>query len=263
MHMEPNAHTCAWRDPEFIAAVKGRVSTSQFDRFKRMFHQPFYVLSGTADDAEMRFAVSGSERDEYSLRAVRSTGRISCSCRDACVNCPRFGVICKHLCFLLYRVLRHDDVSAMLTRGLDAAAFDALLPRARQVADQTRRSPSSDTNASSALSLEDGVTAPASAVLSEWEIDQMCEAMQRMNSGRVPARLTPKRAFTAVGRPPDADSECPVCYDALLPQPESLRGCPSCGQAVHVHCARRWMASAPRASCVYCRSPEWAHWDGK
>lgn len=247
----------AWRDPEFIASVRSMVSRPQFDRFKRMFHQPFYVLSGSVDEAQMRFAVSGSERNEYTLHVVRSTGRVTCDCRDATGHCRRLGAICKHACFLLYRVLRHDDATPMLTQTLGGtAAFDALLPRARRVAARTATGDPDDRE-------DDGVTAPARAVLSPSEIDRICEAMQRMPLGGRAYGTDKRRPFTAVGRQPEPDAECPVCYDTLLQLPADLRGCPSCGQAVHAHCARRWIASAPRATCVYCRSPEWAHWDGK
>lgn len=252
----------AWRDPEFIASVRSIVSRPQFDRFKRMFSQPFYVLSGSVDESQMRFAISGSERNEYILRIVRSTGSLSCDCRDATGNCHRLGVVCKHMCFLLYRVLRHDDAFAMQTLRLGASAFDALLPRARRVVDRTGDRTGTEDNTRD-LDVEDGVSVPARAVLSPWEIDRMCEAMRLMPRPSDHRVIQVKRAFTAVGRPPEPDSECPVCYDTLLQLPNELRGCPSCGQAVHAPCARRWIASAPRATCVYCRSPEWAHWDGK
>ena len=131
---QPNAP--AWRSGEFMTMARRVVSARQFDRFKRMYSQPFFVLAGEVRPAEMVFTVSGSERDAYILRLVRSTGRISCSCRDACVNGARLGCICKHACFLLYRVLRLGDVRPMTTRSLSAELFDSLVARATQVVER-------------------------------------------------------------------------------------------------------------------------------
>ncbi len=238
------------------------VSPRQFDRFKRMYSQPFFVLACEVGPAEMSFTVSGSERDAYRLRLVRETGRITCSCRDACVNGARLGCICKHACFLLYRVLRLGDVSPMTTRALTAALFDGLAARAAQVV---------ATAGGGADDGEDGVAEPATAVLSESEIDRLCDAIEAF--GPIDAVLEPQdrprpvrgarlgRPFADVARPPEPEGECPVCYDALRMEAGDLRGCPSCGQAVHARCARRWLAGSRRATCVYCRSPAWAEWD--
>lgn len=271
-----------WRRAEFMASVRGAVSARQFDRFKRMYCQPFFVLAGEIAADELSFTVSGSEHDAYRLVLGRSTGRIACSCPDACVNCARLGCICKHACFLLYRVLRAVDVSPLSTRRLTPEQFDGLLGRSTQVVERLRTPLSpyndEDEDEDGEDGSGDGVAAPAATLHGPREIDLLCDALERgavlhtgwdrggvrgaPSSSRGKQAKAKAKAFTHIARPPEPDDECPVCYDALQPAEGDLRGCPSCGRAVHARCARRWLAAAaPRAGCVYCRSPAWAEWD--
>lgn len=69
-------------------------------------------------------------------------------------------------------------------------------------------------------------------------------------------------------RAPTEEDDCPICYTPLLPDTESnpLRGCPDCGQAVHLGCMTRWVLYSPSRddnSCVMCRSSVWSAWDGR
>ena len=70
-------------------------------------------------------------------------------------------------------------------------------------------------------------------------------------------RTRPDDDFTVVTRQPEADDECPVCYDLLVTANKPLRGCPDCGKGLHAECARRWILVSRNKTCVYCRSPVW------
>eukprot|EP00170_Pyropia_yezoensis_P004131 contig_17032_g4142 len=65
----------------------------------------------------------------------------------------------------------------------------------------------------------------------------------------------------ATPRVPEADDDCPICYEAFGVVPSAAdpavvycrRGC---GGGVHADCFRRWEANAAGAvTCVYCRAP--------
>ena len=64
-----------WREPTFIAEVKSRVSTDQFTRFSKMYHEPFFLL----DCHNPTFKVSGSTKSEYFV-TVQPNGSMKCTC---------------------------------------------------------------------------------------------------------------------------------------------------------------------------------------
>ena len=61
--------TPRWRQPEFVADVKARVSTDQFERFKKMYHEPFFLINSelTHRRGARTFTVSGSTQSTYNV----------------------------------------------------------------------------------------------------------------------------------------------------------------------------------------------------
>lgn len=234
-----------WSDAAFVDAVRRSASAAQFSRFKRLYREPFYVLetvvTGPTDACAARLVLSGSTGSGYRMRIDRATGRVSCGCMDACTNCTRLHVACKHACFVVARVLRLD-VEAVLSflstlrlrpRDVDAIALDG--------------------------SGGDASPHPPEAGGS-IDIDRLCAELDRgaaIGAIGSPARIPSPVDFETVKRPPEPGDDCPVCYCELLTG-GNLRGCPDCGRGVHLECVRRWLAHAARPTCVFCRSTVWS-----
>ncbi len=234
-----SSSSSSWRDPEFLARVASTVSPPQLARFKKIYTEPFFLMNASIrDNGVMRFAVSGSTATQYVLELSPETGRMRCSCKDACMNCHRLGYACKHVCFVLYRVLRLDDDLAFFRDELTVSEAHraAIAQRIQTGANELLHPP---------------------ATITPDEVDRMCDHLAAVRStGPTIRRRT--HSFLEVARPPTEADECPVCYDLLLRHGAELRGCPDCGNAIHKLCVDRWLACAARRSCVYCRSTVWS-----
>ena len=256
-----------WREPAFVADVKSRVSKDQFTRFQKMYHEPFFLLGGeeasesvegtpsssrrTAGSQDRVFRVSGSTASEYNV-FVKPDGSFRCSCMDANVNCKKKNCVCKHVCFIFYRVFKFDRIGFFETHKLTA---DELARVAH-------------------FNSTEALTRPADTVFTASDIDSLCAGIGSVSIGTSTGSSTRlnKPDFTVIKRVPEIDDDCPVCYDALLkddttiahgwPEESCMRivgllGCPSCGNGVHEVCVRRWLSSAPKKTCVFCRSDVW------
>lgn len=269
----------SWRRPEFVQEVKETVHPKQFERFKKMFHEPFFLLDvrkecvfrGTTHQEapdKMVFTVSGSQQTPYLVTLLHRSRAFSCNCLDFRTNCQRNRFVCKHICFVLFRALRKTTCfkELFLDEQLSHHQVDAIF---------------SDEQNYEGASLDNRV--------SEQDIDEMCSAMmstsiaspsssssstslqqperrrrQQQQRGRLlglqeaSASSTNLDKFKEVRRTPSDD--CPICYDTMtLDDPTNpLLGCPDCGNGVHEECVRRWLAHATKKTCVFCRSAVWA-----
>ena len=210
------------------------LSSQQCKRFEKIYVDPFYVVSSELDESALpRFAISGSTQNVYRLSLGRN-GRFTCSCPDAYMNCERLHCICKHACFVIFRVFRMAHV---LGSGSGSGSSSS-----RNVDICT-------------LSSRDVDAMVARVVLDDFD-------RLHVSSSSSSSSTTVKADFEIIRRPPAPDDECPVCYSLLL-QPtavarfEPLVGCPDCGNSIHRECARRWMVHAVVPSCVFCRSKVW------
>lgn len=256
-----------WRRPEFIQEVKRSVSTPQFERFKKMYHEPFYLLNvsmrGTVTTGTVfRFTVSGSKRDEYVV-SVTGTGRTACTCKDAAMTCRHNNMVCKHVIFALYRVLRIETIAFLTTLTLGEADVAAV---SRWV---LTRGPMD--------SQEGQGHGQGQGVMSRSEIDAISNGArsqwgQSQSSLSQPSQSQSQSQpnFKTILRPVQPGDECPVCYDTLLPvdglgqcPSPDLLGCPDCGNAIHAACVIRWLSNAQRPSCVFCRSTIWSKYPRK
>ena len=50
--------------------------------------------------------VHGEGENSYTVTVHTVNNTISCNCMDARLHCRRIGCVCKHICFVLYRIIR-------------------------------------------------------------------------------------------------------------------------------------------------------------
>jgi hypothetical protein len=209
-----------------------RCCQRQLQRYHRALSEPL-VFEGLARSPRLGrpllFRVAGSQGNCY-LLSLKADARFECTCPDFETNCFRQGLLCKHICFLLVRVLNISSLS--------------LLQEGRLTAEEVLQVYAQSTNMNQA----------SSQILSN----------QRFKINRIDAR-----AFQVDRSCPGLlDSECPICCEPFdLQQDQNsqqdgnfLRGlskCPDCAKVVHMNCALRWFARSPTKTCVMCRSKAW------
>ncbi|KAJ1259529.1 hypothetical protein BS78_10G163300 [Paspalum vaginatum] len=172
--------------------------------------------------------------DFYVLGATGNVYTVTLSTTPAC-TCPDPAVPCKHILFVLLRVLG---------LSLDEACVWRQTLRPCQVARLVGTPTYPD------------VLAGARAR----------ERFHQLWSARPPASMAADgRQQASSGRPLDGVS-CPVCLEEMAPAPapqgagpaaaQAILTCRTCRNAVHAECFARWKRSRARraATCVVCRS---------
>ena len=255
---------------DLAARARGvlRAHPDQLKRFMRMHDESFYLLgarcygggarasAAAASSAPLAsFDVSGSTGAPYSIRLLPD-GALKCSCPDTRANCGARGCVCKHVCFVLTRVLHETDLAFFGTYQrlrLDAEALGRAARRAEDLADRF---------AAADVAEDDRTLLPPPG--RPAVVAQAPGAVPRWQRQRPPPPLPPPPVSSfAPRRLPGPEDDCPVCYEKLLQEQEQegakpCVGCPECGNALHEDCARRWLRHAAHPSCVYCRSGVWA-----
>jgi hypothetical protein len=198
------------------------LSSQQFKRFEKIYIEPFYVVSSTLDDNMLaEFAVSGSTQNVYSVKLGRN-GRFKCSCPDSYTNCARLQCICKHACFVIFRVFRLAHVLDVGDLRLSEQDIDAIVSRvAADDFDKLQLAPKKSTK----------ILADFETILRPPAVDDECPVCYSF--------LFEEAA------------------EATKNTKSTLVGCPDCGNSIHRECARRWMMHASVPTCVYCRSRVW------
>jgi hypothetical protein len=83
----------------------------QQSRIKRAFDQKFFVIDLSETKAQYVFKISGSTAKLYTLTISKFAGSVNCDCPDYKTRNRLSGVWCKHLCFILLRVLHQPQSS--------------------------------------------------------------------------------------------------------------------------------------------------------
>lgn len=231
--MQNNQQPC--RCPDFQARLRRQVPRPQFERFQKCLTEPLYLLRAEEEDIQLpsgslhpnellRFYISGSTQTKHTV-TINIDGNFACSCQDARIHGKKYGYVCKHACFVLFRVMRLPSTDIFNAKKLNS---DELCVCAELIAHR--------------MAIQESEFHPTTTTSNE----QLGMDFTR------PFRITGE------------DDECPVCYNAILPASEAdpLRGCPDCGHALHRECARKWQSSAPKKTCVMCRSTVWSKWNG-
>lgn len=212
-------------------------------RMRRALSQRMYLVHRESLE---RFRVCGSRGIVYTIDLSDPTSP-TCSCPDACSRGGYGGYrswgwggglgggqICKHTTFVCVRAL---GISAEVMRaGVSASTITAAAARTWD---------------------GDGSAALAAAGASALGVRERAGAGGSASVARAaarPAAAAPiqPRAPTATMRPPTADSECPICFEALRLETPPTWCRYSCGNVVHGGCQQVWLRH--NSTCVYCRA---------
>jgi len=196
-------------------------ATKRKERTQRALNQRLYLISRRVDGEKYTFVVLGSTGNVYYL-TFQGGERLKCSCFDARARKRN----CKHILFILLRVLSVEPESPVL-----------------------KRAPGRNTITKEELEeFLENAPAPVGTVEASDLVKQMYEATTGNTAG---TKTTVKQ------REIGEDENCPICFEEL---DEDLVFCRySCGKSVHKDCFERWTAirtkKGGQANCVYCRAP--------
>jgi len=86
-------------------------------RIDKIYDQSIYLLKKSQEDNKFVFEVCGTTKNIYKVQIYKYSKMIYCNCPDAKSYAKQNGVVCKHSCFILLKVLKlinSDDFFKML-----------------------------------------------------------------------------------------------------------------------------------------------------
>tara|TARA_B110000285_G_C14816015_1_gene464207 strand:+ start:120 stop:728 length:609 start_codon:yes stop_codon:yes gene_type:complete len=78
----------------------------QIVRIDKIYDQSIYLLNKVEESNKYIFNVCGSTKNIYSVKIYKYSKMIYCTCPDTKSYAKQAGVICKHACFILLKVLK-------------------------------------------------------------------------------------------------------------------------------------------------------------
>ena len=247
----------SWRFPE-----------AQQRRLERMQTERNFLLevsTAGADNSTLSLTVSGSTGNVYCVNIDANERTIRCNCPDFDNVAAFYGVVCKHCCFVIYRVLRSAltedffapnncdvrkfpaDVDMAVYRrrvthlsrvGLDASSC-AQLTNSRytkrlQTLKRQREAPQEEDNKTGADGADFGVCKRQDCAESQLQdfCAVCCEELQSTEENKAEQK--------------DREKES-------MPEEQFVR-CGECTKLLHIECAEEWIKRGKSESCVYCRA---------
>lgn len=190
------------------------------------------ICGNTQNVYDARLGIHSVSNDKQSMYVW------NCNCPDMRVHAKRDKCVCKHVCFMIYKVLKlHGDEA------------DKLVKRDPFVMDDEKF-------CEYASILQSRACNPCDDVVNHDLLKKLAEH-----------DANPKRSaemFQPSDQARDADM-CPVCFDAIQVRDASVAMCPDCKNIVHKECMEMIISHNPTSSlrCVYCRSEIWASFKEK
>ena len=82
------------------------ISGQQLVRLNKINFEEFYLLEKNHNNNKLIFKICGSTKNVYETKIYFKSRMIFCNCPDSKSWAKRHGVICKHCCFVLFKVLK-------------------------------------------------------------------------------------------------------------------------------------------------------------
>lgn len=216
-----------WRRPDFLDRAREIVSAEQHKRLCKLFTDEFFVISRDLSRPDrIELLVSGSKRDVYVVKIEND--QCKCSCPDMKIHARRHNCLCKHVCFVWFKILNADNFGLFENHHINAQDVRARLEAAVSGGgSQANRDP--------------GV--------------QLADLLADLSLAK--ARIN--EIVFVIAKPPADEDDCPICFEGLLgdQKDHAIVGCPECKNNVHVKCITKWLQMNASKTCVYCRSPAW------
>lgn len=209
---------------------------SQERRYQRIFKEPLYLLEKETQNSNLVFTISGSTANIYQV-TILPNKKIKCSCPDMESWAKHDHCICKHCCFVLFKVLKTFDpyqTNFFQTLIFNAEEYERLQTKFHHLMIQDQ--------------------------LSEDYIDSgALEKYQNLKSHGLLLTDLDSNPFQQK-KTVDSEDMCAVCFDEF----EGTQNveCPVCHNLIHQACIQKWLQMGKK-NCVYCRSDVWKNFGKK
>lgn len=228
-------------------SLKNIFSTQQESRYQKIFTEPLYQIDFKQQEEKNIFFISGSTKNVYEV--VLKNRKFECSCPDAKTWSKKHHVVCKHICFVLFRVSKiFSKLGENVYFGFDLEQSSSFF-ETHKLNDKEQE-------------FMDNFLTNRQFGRDVMNDDLKAKYLERIN-------IPSSQIFQKSTRVLQTTDECPICYDVLLEslgedsglllnegyKIEMLLSCPDCKNYVHRKCMEKWLEY--NKTCVYCRSDIW------
>lgn len=208
------------------------MNPQQAKRYEKLRSEHFYLLGYETDaNDNLKYHISGSTKNVYTVTVYPKDTKIFCSCPDAKSWAARYNCICKHSLFILYRVLKVFDRKdhPFFVR----LAFTPTELSCIQLSTEYLQ-----------IHLDNTVTNT-----------DLTRKFKELSKDTVDT-VMPTIRF-------NADDLCGVCFLELENDTDvRYMSCPKCKKTAHEDCIQKWISSGQKL-CVYCRQDVWGRVQSK
>lgn len=224
------------RNHDFLREMKDSVSFAQYKRLIKIVQDEFYLLETELED--LSFKICGSTKNVYTIAFDKSEHTFKCNCPDMSSHCVAHNCLCKHIVFVLLRVLKYYDTDV----------YGSLKWNEEKMAPYFKK-----LNANKGF-LQDNL-------ITNQELTEKYKSRVNIDSKKEKNDINDKFSSNSFNE----DYECAICYDIMdiKDDIEKFVGCPTCKQSFHKLCIKRWLENAVHKNCVYCRSGIWSEYNKK
>jgi hypothetical protein len=218
----------------------------QHERFQKIFYENLFLLNITNKNHELIFNVAGSTANVYSIKILKGSewNNVFCNCHDAKKWAQQSGVFCKHIIFIIFKVLKLFTYTNTLSLISVSKEGEEFLEKRK---------------------LNKDYLEAISVFLDLFNIDN--EKADFLNNDLVLKFKNLKKLSTNEdGMPPQKHEivdkkqigHCLICFDDFDPSIklscDEVCECSICESILHNNCLKKWFDH--NKSCPLCRSKD-------
>lgn len=220
---------------------------AQWRRLERMRLERHFLLEAKTISPNLaKLSVSGSTGNVYEISIDSQTNCITCTCPDFSSGAECESVVCKHCCFVIYRVFKSclrpsffEDNEARTFSSEDITIYQ------RKVAHLQRTLSSSNQPFVSPKLIQHFNNLKSSGDAQNNQVDKET-ITENENFGLKLAKNCDSKSL---------EDCCGMCYEEFKDTPgtDYFVCCGECKKMVHQECADIWLKNKAD-TCIYCRS---------
>jgi hypothetical protein len=214
------------------------LSYHQKNRFFRIFSDNFYLLDILKYPDNTKFFISGSSKNVYTV-TIFENKKMTCNCPDMKSWAKEYDCVCKHCCFILFRVLdiyKHYENNNQLNffKDLEFDDDEYNFIESKMLELISKFNPNEiNSNKNNIINIE---------LIQKYNKIKDLKIRNGKEKYKVNIGLEVK------------EDVCPICFLEL--KNEEIVKCPCCNNIIHKECMEKWLGMG-KSNCVYCRSDVW------
>lgn len=200
-------------------------------RYEKIFWEKFYLLEKKITGKNTQFCISGSTANIYTITINFKDKDIFCNCPDMKNEkmCEK-EYICKHCCFILFKVLKCINVDETLIFINFHLSDDEIKKIKKKIK------------------------------ILDINLNEDFVNLDLLNKYKNLSLKDKDRGKDNVeGTTYIPNDTCIICFEDFLEEKTTFLICPECRNIVHKKCIEKWI-NMGKKSCVYCRAKVWKNY---